>query len=58
MSERRTYFLSSFITPNATPATAFFRGIPASKQESDAPHTLAIEEEPLDSSISDTNLMV
>ena len=36
------------------PATGFFNGTPASIIESDAPHTLAIEDEPLDSVISDT----
>ncbi len=42
----------------ATPATGAFKGTPASIIESDEPQTVAIEEEPLDSVISDTRRMV
>ena len=46
------------IRPIATPATAALSGTPASIIESDAPHTVAIDDEPLDSVISETNLIV
>jgi hypothetical protein len=36
------------------PATAFLSGTPASIIASDPPQTLAIDEEPLDSRMSDT----
>ena len=42
----------------ATPATAARMGMPASMSASDAPHTLAIELEPLLSVISDTTRRV
>ena len=38
----------------ATPATGAFSGTPASSMESDPPQTVAIEDEPFDSVISDT----
>src|SRR5258708_10588502 len=60
MWERIVYFrVSSFIPrPIATPATAAFRGTPASIIASDPPHTDAIDEEPFDSRISDTTRTV
>jgi hypothetical protein len=42
----------------ATPATGAFKGTPASIKDRLAPHTDAIEEEPLDSVISDTTRVV
>ena len=42
----------------AIPATGRARGTPASISDSDAPHTVAIEDEPFDSVISDTTLIV
>ena len=43
--------------PMATPATAPAVGTPASIMESEAPHTVAMEEEPLDSRMSLTTRM-
>ena len=40
------------------PATGRFKGTPASISDSDVPHTVAIEDEPFDSVISDTTRMV
>ena len=42
----------------AMPATGCFSGTPASISASEAPQTVAIEEEPLDSVISETRRMV
>ena len=42
----------------AMPATAAFKGTPASIKDKDDPQTEAIEEEPLDSVISETMRMV
>jgi len=42
----------------ATPATGAFNGTPASIMDSDPPQTVAIDEDPLDSVISDTRRMV
>ena len=42
----------------ATPATGFLIGTPASIKDNDVPHTVAIEDDPLDSVISDTTLSV
>jgi len=64
MSERISIFPPSFtepfsdIKPIAIPATGLLMGTPASIKQSEPPHTEAIEEEPLDSSISDTTLIV
>ena len=61
ISERMAYFsyLSpSVISPMAIPATGFFIGTPAASIQSVPPHTEAIEEEPLDSIISETTLIV
>ena len=44
--------------PMAIPATGFEIGTPASIRERHPPQTEAIEEEPLDSMISDTTLIV
>ena len=40
------------------PATGRGKGTPASINDSEVPHTVAIEEEPLDSVISETTRMV
>ena len=42
----------------AMPLTGFFRGTPASIRARDDPHTEAMEEDPLDSRISETRRMV
>jgi hypothetical protein len=42
----------------AMPATGRFSGTPASIMLSEVPHTVAIEDEPFDSVISDTMRMV
>ena len=42
----------------AMPETGFFSGTPASISASDEPQTEAIEDEPLDSKISETRRMV
>ena len=57
MSVRMAYFSPSFTSPIATPATGAAMGTPASISESDAPQTVAIEEEPLDSKMSETTRM-
>src|SRR5215469_17394223 len=54
MSVRMAYESSSFTNPIATPATDASSGTPASISESDAPHTLAIDDDPFDSRMSDT----
>ena len=48
----------SLIRPMAMPATGRVRGTPASISASEEPQTEAIEDEPLDSVISDTMRMV
>ena len=42
----------------ATPATGAFNGTPASIKASVLPHTVAIEDDPFDSRMSDTTRMV
>ena len=49
---------SSFTNPMANPATAAFTGTPASMRDSEPAHTVAMEEEPLDSKMSETRRMV
>ena len=58
MSVRTANFFPSSINPIATPATGALRGTPASIIDRDDPQTVAIEEDPLDSVISDTTLTV
>ena len=58
ISDRTTNLSSSFTRPIAIPATADFTGTPASISARDAPQTDAIEEEPLDSVISETTRTV
>src|SRR5579875_792470 len=54
MSVRMAYFSPSITNPMAIPAQGDFSGTPASMSESEAPHTLAIDEEPFDSMMSET----
>ena len=58
ISESTENSLPSLIKPMAIPATGSLIGTPASISASDVPHTVAIEDEPLDSVISDTTLKV
>ena len=57
MSDKISYFFPSFINPIAIPATGDFTGIPASIIANDAPHVVAIDDDPFDSVISDTTLI-
>ena len=54
MSVRMAYSSPSFTNPIATPATGAFKGTPASSSDKFAPQTLAIEDEPFDSRMSET----
>ena len=58
MSVKTANFFPSSINPIATPATGALSGTPASIIDKDDPQTVAIEEDPLDSVISETTLMV
>ena len=58
MSERTAKRSPSLISPMAMPATGALIGTPASIIASEAPHTVAIEDEPLDSVISETTRTV
>ncbi len=60
MSERTAYLpvFSSMMSPIAMPATGALIGTPASIIAIDPPHTDAIEEDPLDSRMSDTSRIV
>ena len=58
MSDRTLKSSPSLINPIAIPATGSLIGTPASINARDVPQTVAIEEEPLDSVISDTILKV
>jgi len=58
MSVRIAILSPSLISPIATPAHAALIGTPASISDSELPQTVAIEEEPLDSSTSETIRMV
>jgi len=48
----------SLINPIATPAHDTFTGTPASNSASEPPHTVAIDDEPLDSRMSETMRIV
>ena len=50
--------VSSMTRPIATPATGAFSGTPASISASEPPQTDAIDDEPLDSRMSDTTRTV
>src|SRR5260370_28050127 len=54
MSDRIAYLLPSITKPIATPATGAFKGTPASSIDIEPPHTVAIDEEPFDSVMSET----
>src|SRR5579863_4576581 len=54
MSVRMAYCSPSFTNPIATPATGAFNGTPASISDNDAPQTVAIDDDPFDSRMSDT----
>jgi hypothetical protein len=58
MSESTAKLLPSLMRPMAMPAIGRLIGTPASISASDVPHTVAIEEEPLDSVISETTRTV
>ena len=58
MSLKTAYLSPSLINPIAIPATCPFEGAPAFISAKEPPQTDAIEEEPLDSVISDTILIV
>src|SRR5512142_1506374 len=48
----------SLISPIATPAHADFTGPPASNSARDPPHTVAIDDDPFDSRMSETTRIV
>ena len=54
MSESTAYLSPSFTNPIATPATEPLIEMPACISASDAPHTVAIDDDPFDSRMSDT----
>src|ERR1700756_3277766 len=54
MSVKMAYSLPSFTSPLATPPTGAFKGTPASISDSEAPQTVAIDDDPFDSRMSDT----
>ena len=58
MSDKTLKSSPSLINPIAIPATGSLIGTPASINAKDVPQTVAIEEEPLDSVISETTLKV
>src|SRR5882672_7890220 len=54
MSDNTAYVSPSFTRPIATPATAALMGTPASIIDSEPPQMVAIDDDPLDSRMSDT----
>src|SRR4029078_5397918 len=58
MSVRIAYLFPSITRPIATPATGAFRGTPASIIDNVPPHTVAIDDDPFDSVMSETILTV
>jgi hypothetical protein len=58
MSVRIAYLFPSITRPIATPATGALSGTPASIIESVPPQTVAIEDDPFDSVISETTRSV
>src|SRR5581483_3053068 len=54
MSVRIAYWSPSFTSPMATPATGDLSGTPASINASEAPQTVAMDDDPLDSRMSET----
>src|SRR5580658_4093399 len=57
MSVRMAYLSPSTTKPIAIPPHGALSGTPASINASDPPHTLAIDEEPFDSRMSETTRM-
>jgi hypothetical protein len=58
MSESTAKRSPSLISPMAMPATGGFSGTPASISASEVPQTVAIDDEPFDSVISETTRIV
>ena len=58
MSDRTANSSPSLISPMAMPAQGSVSGTPASISDIDEPHTVAIEDEPFDSVISETTRIV
>ena len=58
MSESTEKFSPSLINPIAIPATGSLIGTPASIKDNEVPQTVAIDDDPLDSVISETTLRV
>ena len=58
MSVRMPTLSPSFTSPMAMPATGALSGTPASMSAMEAPQTVAMDEEPLDSRMSDTTRIV
>ena len=58
MSDSTEKSLPSLIKPIAMPATGSFIGTPASIRANEVPQTVAIDEDPFDSVISETTLKV
>ncbi len=58
MSVRIATRFPSLISPIAMPAQGAVTGTPASYSASEPPHTVAIDDEPLDSRMSDTMRIV
>ena len=58
ISDKTAYSLPSLIKPIAIPATGFLIGTPASMRAKDVPQTVAMDDEPFDSVISETTLIV
>ena len=58
MSESTEKSSPSLIRPIAIPATGSFIGTPASIRDNEVPQTVAIDEDPFDSVISETTLNV
>ena len=58
MSDNTLKSSPSFINPIAIPATGSFIGTPASINANEVPQTVAIDDDPLDSVISETILNV
>ena len=58
MSVRILYLSLSVTNPIAIPATAAFTGTPASIKDKEDAQVVAILDEPFDSKISDTTLIV
>src|SRR5262245_21968267 len=58
MSESTAYLVPSMMRPIAMPATGLLIGTPASISDRQPPQTAAIDDDPFDSSVSDTMRIV